>query len=475
MPNSRKIRVLIIDDSAIVRKILSESLAAETDLEVVGTAPDPYVARDKILSLDPDVLTLDIEMPRMDGLTFLKKLMHFHPQPVVVISSLAQASCRAAVEALALGAVEVLAKPGGPYSVGELRNNLASKIRAAAAARVRGAPAPLLRPAADPTAGLHPSRPTADAAAGLHPSRSAADAAAGLHPSRSAAAAAAGLHPSRPAADPTAGLRPPLSTADTAAGLLPPGSAADAAVGLQPSRPAADPAPSLSSRPRAGTPGPEPFSTLPAIQPIADPEAVIAIGASTGGTEAIAAVLSAMPANSPPTIITQHIPPVFSRAFAERLNHTCALEVREAADGDTLKPGLALVAPGDFHMVLRKSGGRYYVNVKTGPRVCYQRPSVDVLFSSVAEAAGKAAVGVLLTGMGADGAQGLLSMHKSGAATIAQNEATCVVFGMPREAIQLGAADRVLPLSAIAGAILSACAAPARSGRTPASHTGGPA
>ncbi|SPE41647.1 fused chemotaxis regulator; protein-glutamate methylesterase in two-component regulatory system with CheA [Candidatus Sulfopaludibacter sp. SbA3] len=341
MFNSRKTRVLIVDDSAIVRKILTEALAGQPDLEVVGTAPDPYVARDKILALQPDVLTLDIEMPRMDGLTFLKKLMHFHAMPVVVISSLAQPSCRAAVEALEYGAVEVLAKPGGPYSVGELRNSLATKIRAAANSRVR----------------------------------------------------------------------------------------------------AVSPAPANA--------------TGPPIEPQAPPsaDAILAIGASTGGTEAIASVLKRLPALSPGIVIAQHIPPEFSRAFAGRLNDICAMDVKEAADGDCLRPGLALVAPGDFHMLLRRSGGRYFVNVKTGPRVCYQRPSVDVLFSSVAEAAGAGAIGVILTGMGSDGAQGMLKMHAAGAYTIAQDEATCVVFGMPREAIQLAAVDRVLPLSAIPGAL----------------------
>ena len=340
----RKIRVLIVDDSAIVRKILTEALGAEPDMEVVGAAPDPYVARDMILSRDPDVLTLDIEMPRMDGLTFLKKLMHFHPLPTVVISSLAQPSCRAAIEAMELGAVEVLAKPGGPYSVGDLRQSLANKIRAAASARVRRA---------------------------------------------------------QPAA-------PPPAPAFTAA-----------------------------------------------------PEVVIAMGASTGGTEAIAFVLRQLPPSCPGMVIAQHIPPQFSRAFANRLNEICAVRVKEAVDGDVVAPGIALVAPGDFHMLLRKSGGRYFVNVKTGPRGCYQRPSVDVLFSSVAESAGDRAIGVLLTGMGADGSRGLLQMRQAGARTIAQNEATCVVFGMPREAIALGAAEQILPLPAIADGIQTARRQPA--------------
>ena len=338
MDEARKIRVLIVDDSAIVRKMLSEALAAEADLEVVGTAPDPFVARDKILSLRPDVLTLDIEMPRMDGLTFLKKLMRFHPLPVIVISSLAQSSSQAALEALQCGAVEVLAKPGGPYSVGELKQDLPQKVRAAAQARVGRA-------------------------------------------------------------------KPQMA---------------------------------------AQTPAP------PLVLAGASSATVIAIGASTGGTEALREVLTGLPANMPGIVIVQHIPPVFSLAFANRLNDLCKLRVKEAADGDRLTAGLALIAPGNFHMTLLKTGGEYRVRIESGPRVCYQRPSVDVLFESVAQAAKGDAIGAILTGMGADGAQGLLKMKRAGARTIAQDEASCVVFGMPREAIRLGAADRVLPLDRVA-------------------------
>lgn len=341
-----KIRVLIVDDSAIVRKILTETISAEKDMEVVGTAPDPYIARDKILALKPDVLTLDIEMPRMDGLTFLKKLMAYHPMPVIVISSLTQSSCETSMEALRCGAVEVMAKPGGPYSIGELRMALASKLRAAAHAHVR----------------------------------------------------------------------------------------------------------------KASLPGDEPSVQQPLVrkawQSIPGDNMVIAIGASTGGTEAIRVVLEQLPASAPGIVIAQHIPPVFSEAFASRLNRLCAMEVREARDGDEVRPGRALVAPGNFHMVLRRSGGTYRVEVRSGPQVCYQRPSVDVLFSSVAEAAGEKATGVLLTGMGTDGAQGLLRMKQRGARTIAQDEESSVVYGMPREAARLGAADAILPLAKIAGAIL---------------------
>lgn len=337
-----KIRVLVVDDSAIVRKILTEALSNETDIEVVGTAPDPFIARDKILSLRPDVLTLDIEMPRMDGVTFLKKVMHHHPMPVIVISSLGIAASRAAMDALEAGAIDVLAKPGGPQSVGDLRLTLASKIRAAKVARLR----------------TKATAPTAPAT-------------------------------------------------------------------IQPS----------------GSPFPA--------------ESVIAIGASTGGTEAIQKVLMEFPENCPGVVITQHIPPVFSRSFANRLNDLCSIRVREAQDGDKVEPGLALVAPGNFHMLLRRSPTGYRVEIKDGPLVCYQRPAVDVLFHSVAQTAGANATGAILTGMGSDGSQGMLAMKKAGARTIAQDEATCVVFGMPKEAIRHGAVDRVLPLATIPGAILA--------------------
>jgi two-component system chemotaxis response regulator CheB len=346
----KKIRVLIVDDSAIVRKLLGEAIAGEPDIEVVGTAPDPYIARDKILALSPDVLTLDIEMPRMDGVTFLRKLMVFRPMPVIVISSLGQASCEAGIEALRAGAVEVVAKPGGPFSVGELKGSLANKIRAAAASRV--------------------ARPRPDSATDTRPQPK----------------------------------------------VLPPATSAGR------------------------------FSPL----------ALIAIGASTGGTEAIEEVLSHLSADMPGIVVTQHIPAGFSRAFAERLNKTCSMRVAEAADGDLVQPGLALIAPGNFHLIVRQSGGAYRVTVKDGPMVCFQRPSVDVLFSSVSEAAGRNAVGVILTGMGSDGAQGMKKMHSAGAATIAQDEASCVVFGMPMQAIRLGAADRVVPLQSIAQTIRAA-------------------
>lgn len=340
METNRKIKVLIVDDSALVRRILSDSLADQPDIEVVGTAADPYIARDMILELSPDVLTLDIEMPRMDGLTFLRKLMQHRPMPVIVISSLAQASCHAAMRALEEGAVEALGKPSGPYSVGDLKKTLAERIRAAAKARVR-----IPHPAGAPRA------------------------------------------------------------ANSAIGAL-------------------------------------------------KPNSIIAIGASTGGTEAIRMVLETLPENLPGTVITQHIPAGFSKAFSERLNHLCRMEVKEAADGDEVHPGRVLIAPGGLHMVLRRAGSGYRVAVKDGPRVCYQRPSVDVLFRSVADEAGPHAVAALLTGMGSDGATGLSQIRQAGGSTIAQNEETCVVFGMPREAIRMGAAAQVLPLQRVAPEIL---------------------
>lgn len=349
MSTLRKLKVLVVDDSAIVRKILSETINAQSDMEVVGTAPDPYVARDKILALRPDVLTLDIEMPRMDGISFLKRLMHFCPMPVIIISSLTQASSETSLEALRNGAVDVMGKPGGPYSIGELRESLPTKLRAAATAHVRKF---------DPKVAAQKQQPNNN------------------------------NHP----------------------------------------------------------------------QTTFHPETVIAIGASTGGTEAIHDVLIQLPSNVPGIVITQHIPKHFSAAFARRLNDACCFEVKEAEDGDEFGPGRALVAPGDLHMVLRKAGSTYRVQLQDGPKVCYQRPAVDVMFASVAAAAKDNAIGVLLTGMGADGAQGLMRMRNAGANTIAQDEATCVVYGMPREAALLGAVQQVLPLPGISRAIVKEAA-----------------
>jgi two-component system chemotaxis response regulator CheB len=341
----RDIRVMIVDDSAIVRKIFTEELSKEPGIQIVGTAPDPYVARDKIVRLKPDVVTLDIEMPRMDGITFLKKLMKYYPLPVIIVSSLTPKGGKLALEAIESGAVEVLSKPGASYSVGDMKVQLADKIRAAARARV--------------------SKRGDDGAAGAS-------------------------------------------------------------------------AVTLSSH---------------ALQETTNK--VIAIGASTGGTEALKKVLMQFPLMIPGVVIVQHMPPNFTTAFAERLNSLCAIEVKEAEDGDSVLPGRALVAPGNFHMLLRRSGARYYVCVKNGPMVCHQRPAVDVLFNSTAEYAGSNAVGVILTGMGSDGARGLLKMRQTGARTIGQDEASCVVYGMPKEAFKAGAVEKEVPLGHIAQEVIN--------------------
>lgn len=337
-----KIGVLVVDDSAIVRKIFSEELSKFRDIEVIGTAPDPYVARDKILLLKPQVITLDIEMPRMDGLTFLRKLMMYHPLPVIIVSSLTPRGGKLAMEAIESGAVDVVAKPGGAYSVGDMSGQLAEKIRAAALVRVakRGSGQPQFQK-------------------------------------------------------------------------------------------------------------PEPIKALAQTT-----NKIIAIGASTGGTEALKAVLTKMPPNSPGIVVVQHMPANFTTAFADRLNSLCSIAVSEARNDDTVVPGKALIAPGNFHLVMRRSGARYYIEVKDGPMVHHQRPAVDVLFKSVARYAGANAVGVILTGMGADGAEGMLEMKKAGAMNIAQDEKSCVVFGMPKEAIKLGGVDKVVPLDQVSNEIL---------------------
>ena len=345
-----KKRVLVVDDSAIVRQILSRELAKDPELEVVGTAPDPFVARDLIVQRHPDVLTLDLEMPRMDGITFLRKLMHYHPLPVVVVSSLTPAGGELAMEALAAGAVDVLCKPGASFTVGDMAGQLIEKVKAAAHVDLKR----------------------------------------------------------RAARAPTAAPRP---------------------------------APSLTRTTNQ----------------------ILAIGASTGGTVALEGILRAMPPNGPGTVITQHMPELFTKYFADRLNQVSQVEVREANDGDSVVPGVVLIAPGNKHMLLRRDGARYYVQVRDGPRVNRHRPSVDVMFRSVAQAAGRNAVGVILTGMGGDGAEGLLDMKKHGATTLAQDEASCVVFGMPKVAIEVGAVDRVVSLDAMTAEILRAVDASAAS------------
>lgn len=338
-----KIKVLVVDDSAIVRKIFTEELSKYPDIEVVGSAPDPFVARDKIVHLKPDVITLDIEMPRMDGLTFLKKLMRHYPLPAIIVSSLTPKGGKLTLEAMDIGAVDAIAKPGSSYSVGDMSGQLVEKIRAASGARV---------------------------------------------------------------------------VRKSAQEMFQPGSR-------------------LSIRSLAET-----------------SNKVIAIGASTGGTEALKNVLSRMPPDSPGILVVQHMPANFTTAFAERLNSLCQIGVKEAADNDSVTPGTALIAPGNYHMILRRSGARYYVQIKMGPMVHHQRPAVDVLFKSTAKYAGANAIGVILTGMGADGAAGLLEMKQMGAGTIAQNEKSCIVYGMPKEAVKIGAVDKIVHLDSIADEIV---------------------
>lgn len=338
-----RIRVLVVDDSAVVRKVLTENLKQNEDIEVVGTASDPYIARDKIVTLKPDVITLDIEMPRMDGLTFLSKLMRHHPIPVIIVSSLTPKGSSTALRALELGAVEVFCKPGSEFSMGAVTKSLADKIRAAANASVNRA-----RVAPREVQGVVSEKSMA------------------------------------------------LCTTKN----------------------------------------------------------VLAIGASTGGTEAIKRVLTALPITTPGTVIVQHMPPHFTTEFAKRLNGLCAMEVKEAEGGEVLRTGLALLAPGGFHLLVHRSGALYVARLKEGPAVHYQRPSVDVLFNSVARYAGVNALGVLLTGMGVDGAAGLKKMRDEGAYTIAQDEETSVVYGMPKAAAELDAVEAVLPLDRIPHGIL---------------------
>ncbi|MFA6011797.1 MAG: chemotaxis response regulator protein-glutamate methylesterase [Desulfobacteraceae bacterium] len=341
------IKVLVVDDSAIVRKVFSEELSKEKDITVIGTAPDPYVARDKIVKLKPDVVTLDIEMPRMDGLTFLKKIMTYAPLPVIIVSSLSKEGSKIALEALSLGALEVISKPTAAYSVGDLSIQLADKIRAVANVKVKA---------------------------------------------RTSASAIDQIR--------------------------------DRAV--------------MGSRALTET-----------------TSKIIAIGASTGGTEALREVITRMPRNAPGIVVVQHMPAKFTTSFAERLDSLSEMRVKEAQDGDTVVDGQVLIAPGNFHMLLKRSGARYYVAVKTGPMVHHQRPAVDILFKSVAQYAGANALGIILTGMGSDGAEGMVHMKQAGAMNIAQDEQSCVVFGMPKEAIKTGAVDKVVPLSRIAQTALN--------------------
>lgn len=335
------IRVLIVDDSATARAVLSDILTSDTSIEVIGTASDAFVARDKIVELKPDVICLDVEMPRMDGITFLKKLMHYMPLPVIMVSSLTQSGAKTTLEALEAGAVDFVPKPHSHIYDGkdEMRDELIAKVRAAAKAKV--------------------FKKTL-----------------------------------------TTQVANQTSLAQTT-------------------------------------------------------NKIVAIGASTGGTEALKDVLMALPRNAPGMIIVQHMPANFTAQFAQRLNSLCSVEVREAKNGDSIIPGVALIAPGDYHMVVRRSGARYYVEIGSGEKVSGHRPSADVLFNSVAKIAGTNAIGVILTGMGADGAKGLLAMRNAGANTIGQDEASCVVYGMPKVAYEVGAVERQLPLHRVADGIIS--------------------
>jgi len=389
----RKIRVLIVDDSAVIRKVVSEALSTDPEIEVVGTAMDPYIARDKIVQLKPDVLTLDIEMPRMDGLTFLKIIMDERPLPVIIMSSLTKTGSHHAMEALRLGAVDVLGKPGGSYSFGDLGPQLIDKIKTAATAKLRR-PQPTRAPFRKIAAAPAPQAQSVD----------------------------------KPTATPNS--KPPLT-----------------------------PAP----RPVVATPARPPLVALahPARH---HPRRLILLGASTGGTEALRDVLTQLPGDLPGIAIVQHIPAHFSRAFAERLNATCAMEVREAVDGDRLVPGLALVAPGNFHMMLQWAQDGYRVRVADGPMVWHQRPAVDMLFKSAADLVAQYAIAGILTGMGKDGAEGLLRLREKGAMTFAQDEESSVVYGMPKTAWENGGAQRQLALDRIAAHIIQAVAtAPASS------------
>ena len=345
----KKTRVLVVDDSALIRGVMTELLSSDPDLEVVGTAQDPYIARDKIKTLNPDVLTLDVEMPKMDGLTFLQKIMAGHPMPVVMVSSLTESGCETTLRALEIGAVDFITKPkiDVQHNMNELSQEITSKVKAAAAATVKK------------------RVPTVESAERIR---------------------------------------------------------------------------ELASQ-----------SSM-----IKTTDAIIAIGASTGGTEALKDLLEVLPPNTPPIVITQHMPERFTKTFANRLNELCQISVKEAEEGDSVIPGQALLAPGNYHMELRRSGARYHVSLNQHPAVNRHRPSVDVMFQSVARYAGANSLGVILTGMGNDGAAGMLEMKKVGSFNFAQDEASCVVFGMPKEAIKAGGVDKILPLVELPSAILSA-------------------
>jgi len=357
---STKAKVMIVDDSALVRQVITQAVSRDPSIEVVATAQDPIFALEKLKTQWPDVIILDIEMPRMDGLTFLKKIMAEHPTPVIICSSLAEKGAHVTMEALAAGAVSVITKPKIDLKafLQDSANDIVANIKAAARANMRAV------------------RQITKAASPL--------------------------------------LSRPKLSADV---ILP--------------------------------------NTHTGARMYGTTDKLIAIGTSTGGTQALEAVLTKLPAVSIGIVIVQHMPERFTAMFAERLNSLCAIEVREGKDGDRVRPGLALIAPGGKHMLLKRSGAQYYVEVRDGPLVNRHKPSVDVLFRSVAQVAGKNALGIIMTGMGDDGARGLKEMHDTGAQTIAEDESSCVVFGMPKEAIKLGAAGKVMPLNTIPKEIIA--------------------
>ena len=359
----KKIRVLIVDNSASVRQTMTRILGADPEIEVIGAASDPFAAARHIQEDIPDVITLDVEMPRMDGITFLRKLMAQHPLPVVMCSSLTEEGSATLMEALEAGAVDVILKPriDVPHFLEEASIRICDAVKGAARARLK--------------------RPL------------------GARPDR-------GGLPHVPEQKLTADVIMPAPIAGQAMART--------------------------------------------------TETVICIGASTGGTKSLRVVLEALPADCPGIAIVQHMPEKFTEAFARRLNSLCPMEVKEAADGDSMLRGRVLIAPGNHHMLLQRSGARYYVAIREGQLVSRHRPSVDVLFRSAARFAGPNALGIIMTGMGDDGARGLGEMQSAGAHTIAQDEATSVVFGMPKEAIARGAADRIMPLDHLAGEIMRA-------------------
>lgn len=353
-----KIKVLIIDDSALVRQALCDILGSDPGIEVIGSAADPILAAERMKTAVPDVITLDVEMPRMDGLTFLQKLMSQHPIPVVMCSSLAELGSETALKALEYGAVDIITKPkmGTKQFIEESRVRICDAIKGAAAVRMGALKV------------LNPMKEVS-----------------------------------------------PKYSADV-----------------------------IMDKPNSKA-------------MIQTTEKVVVVGASTGGTEALRVFLEMLPENAPGIVIVQHMPENFTATFATRLDSICRVTVKEARDNDTVVRGRALIAPGNHHVLLKRSGARYYVEIKDGPLVSRHRPSVDVLFRSAARYAGKNAVGVIMTGMGDDGAHGMKEMHDAGAVTIAQDEVSCVVYGMPHEAVKLGGVTRILPLQNIAGEVLRLC------------------